>query len=295
MNIRKLLIGVMVAFVVSGSLVFVLYKKIQSGNNNAVKVEHVWHYIAAKRNIAAGESLSATMMTSVDWSSPVPVEGALTSSEKGLGRIVNFPIASGMVITERMLATEGSSYGLPQKIPDGMRAIAIKTDDISDLGGFLFPGSHVDVLLTLQSGVGGEVHSAAGQDGGNKTVVVLENTEVLSTGTELVADPSDKPTTVSVVNLLVSADDARKVALAEAQGAVHLVLRNSGDAGNANHKVTYLSDIMGTPERIPAHAIKKDPKQELQMILGPKSYTETYRDNIPVGESATPAGGGLQK
>jgi pilus assembly protein CpaB len=297
MNMRKVLMGIIVAFVISGSLVFVLYKKIQAGNNSAAKVTHVWHYYAANRNIAAGESLSATMIAPVDWSSPVPVDGAISESDKALGRIAAYPVANGMVITERMLASAGSSYGLPQKIPDGMRAIAIKTDDVADLGGFLFPGAHVDVLLTL--GGGGAAVMGARGGGGERTVVVLENTEVLSTGKQMVADPSDKPTVVSVVNLLVSADDARKIALAESQGSVHLALRNSADGGNSTHKVTYLGEITGDPTLFHAAAIrdalKPPPPQELQMILGAKSYTETYRDNIPVGETVTLPGGGLRK
>jgi pilus assembly protein CpaB len=296
MNMRKVLMGIVIAFVISGSLVFVLYKKIQAGNSSAAKVSHVWHYVAANRNIAVGESLSATMMSPVDWNSPVPVDGAISSPDKALGRIVAYPIANGMVLTERMLASAGSSYGLPQKIPDGMRAIAIKTDDVSDLGGFLFPGAHVDVLLTLSGGTAAPGPRSSG--GGEKTVMVLENTEVLSTGKQMVADPSDKPTAVSVVNLLVSADDARKVALAEAQGSVHLALRNSGDEGTSSHKVTYLSDITGTPTPFHAKAPRADHKpqlQQLEMVLGVKSYTETYRDNVPVGEIAALAGGGLRK
>lgn len=298
MNMRKVLLGIVVAFVISGSLVFVLYKKIQAGNSSTAKVSHVWHYVAANRNIAAGESLSASMLSPVDWSSPVPVDGAITAPSEALGRIVAYPIANGMVLTERMLASAGSSYGLPQKIPNGMRAIAIKTDDVADLGGFLFPGAHVDVLVTL----GGTMQSGgAASSGGQKTVLVLGNVEVLSTGKQMIADPSDKPSTVSVVNLLVTADNALKVALAEEQGSVHLALRNSSDESNASEKMSVMSDLTGAPTLFHTALRRATPKteelqeQHVEMVLGAKSYVETYRDNVPVGATTAPVGGGLRK
>ena len=289
MNIRKIFIGIAIAFVISGSLVFILYKKIQNGNSSTAKVAHVWHYVAASRSLASGESLTLAMMAPVDWNSPVPVDDAITEPDKALGRIVAYPIASGMILTEKSLAAPGSSFGLPEKIPDGMRAIAVKTDEVADLGGFLFPGTHVDVLLTIGCG------SAGAQGGGGRvrTIVVLEDVGVLSVGKQMIPDPSDKPTPVSVVNLLVNADDARKVALAEQQGSLHLTLRNSGDRGNAEHKVTYLTDITGAPA--PAVRVRtKDgpPPQRLEMTLGSKGSVQTYRDNIPVREPSAALTGG---
>jgi pilus assembly protein CpaB len=246
--------------------------------------------VAASRSLASGESLTLAMMAPVDWNSPVAVDGAITNPEKALGRIVAYPIAGGMILTEKSLAAPGSSFGLPEKIPVGMRAIAVKTDEVADLGGFLFPGTHVDVLLTI--GGGGSV-GAQGGSGSVRTIVVLEDVDVLAVGKQMIADPSDKPTPVSVVNLLVNADDARKIALAEQQGSLHLTLRNSGDRGSAEHKVTYLTDITGSPASAVRVRTKEGPApQRLEMTLGSKGSVQTYRDNIPVSESSSALNGG---
>jgi pilus assembly protein CpaB len=132
---------------------------------------------------------------------------------------------------------------------------------------------------------------------------VLEDVGVLATGKQMVPDPTGKPTAVSVVTLLVTPDDSRKVALAQQKGVVHLALRNGGDHGTADHKTTYLSDLTGVMPDVeirPAHAKKAEKKraeesslQHLEVVRGTKTSTQTYRNNVQVEESmaAQPVGG----
>ena len=61
-----------------------------------------------------------------------------------------FPIAANEPVRDSLLATPGA-VGLTAKIPDGMRAVAVETNDVTNVSGFLFPGCHVDVLVTFQS------------------------------------------------------------------------------------------------------------------------------------------------
>ena len=72
------------------------------------------------------------------------------------------------------LASSGS-FGLSAKIPDGMRATSVKTNEVMNIAGFIFPGSHVDVLVTLR----GENNAAS-----NTTHTVLQNVQVLATGNQ---------------------------------------------------------------------------------------------------------------
>jgi len=296
-NIRKLLIGALVSLAVAGLFVFIVYQKMQTGEMAAARMSRQWHYVAATRNIAAGERLTANMLTTVNWTSTLPVDGAIGSPEKAVGRLASFPIAGGMVVTEALLAAPDSALGLPQKIPDGMRAIAIQTDEVADFGGFLFPGAQVDVLMTIKGPGAMIAPIVRGFVDRDRTIVVLEDIAVLATGKQMVPDPSGKPTTVSVVTLLVTPDDARKVALAQQKGIVHLALRNSGDRGSAVHKATYLSDLIGapTPQSRPfvSRSVAPTPEEltvdRLEIVTGSKSYTQTYHNNIPVKEALVPS------
>ncbi len=67
-----------------------------------------------------------------------------------MGRIVLYPIAAQEPIREQLLAAPGASVGLTAKIPDGMRAVAIQTNEVNNVSGFLFPGCHVDALVTFR-------------------------------------------------------------------------------------------------------------------------------------------------
>jgi pilus assembly protein CpaB len=304
-NMRKLFIGVLVSVVVATLCVFIVYRKIQTGTNDGAKTSSEWHYVAATRDIAAGERLGPDMLTTVNWSSTLPVEGAFNSPDKAVGRIASFPLASGMVVTEKLLASADSSLGLPQKIPEGMRAIAIQTDEVADFGGFLFPGAHVDVLMTIKAVTAGPMMQPIKQVvDRDRTIVVLEDVGVLATGKQIVPDPSGKPTSVSVVTLLVTPDDARKVALAQQKGIVQLALRNGADHGSALHRATYLSDLAGPPAPESRSTVPKglatktdEPNlQHLEVILGVRRSTQTFRNNIPVGDApAPPPVGGILK
>ena len=135
------------------------------------------------------------------------------------GRILLYPIPPKEPIREQLLAAPGAAIGLTAKIPDGMRAVAVVTNEVNNVSGFLFPGSHVDVLVTFRKEMDKEP----------MTSTVLQNIEVLSTGERLQPDPSGKPQNVKVVTLLMAPEDAQKLMLASNEGTVQFVLRNGAD------------------------------------------------------------------
>ena len=113
------------------------------------------------------------------WSgqSNLPLEGAFTKPEDVVGKILLYPVPPKEPIRNQLLAGPGSAIGLTAKIPDGMRAVAVVTNEVNNVSGFLFPGSHVDVLVTF--------HAESGKE--PMTTTVVQNVEVLSTGERLAA------------------------------------------------------------------------------------------------------------
>ena len=97
------------------------------------------------------------------------------------------------------------------KIPDGMRAISLRSDQVVGVAGFLLPGTHVDVLVTFR----------APNTGDSITSTVMQDAQVIATGQKMEPDPEGKPTTTDVVTLLVTPGDAQKVVEASSQGTVH--------------------------------------------------------------------------
>jgi len=233
------------AFAVSLAATFLLYSRIKKQLYRPPALQ----LVASSRPLEAGTQLTADQLMMVEWPSNLPLEGALTSVDSAVGRILLVPIPPKEPLRESLLAGPGAAIGLTAKIPDGMRAVAVVTNEVNNVSGFLFPGSHVDILVTLRADNGAQP----------MTSTVLQNIEVLSTGERLQPDPSGKPQNVKVVTLLMSPEDAQKLLLASNQGTVQFVLRNGADQVQTAQRPSVMRELqgLGGPPAPAAKAVKK--------------------------------------
>jgi len=199
------------ALVISLAVSYFLYNRIK--RQFALSVQPL-KIVAATKPLDAGATISADAVTLIDWPVNFPLEGSFKNPQDVVGRVVMFPIAGKEPVREMLLAAPGS-VGLTAKIPDGMRAVAVETNDVTNVSGFLFPGCHVDVLVTFRPESGAQTEQ-------DLTAIVLQNVEVLSTGERLQPDPSGKPQKVRQVTMLLNPDDAQKLVLAANKGTVSL-------------------------------------------------------------------------
>jgi pilus assembly protein CpaB len=177
-------------------------------------------------------------LKTVNWPASFPLNGAFLKPQDLVGRSLLYPLAAGEPILDRDLTIPG--MGLTVKIPDGMRAVALRSNEVVGVAGFLFPGSHVDVLVTYRSDASPEP----------STATVLQDAEVLAAGNQVEPNPDGRPATVNVVTLLVKPNDAERVVLASAQGTIHFVLRNGADKDQVVDTPVALSQL------IPGVAVK---------------------------------------
>lgn len=163
-----------------------------------------------------------------------------------VGRGVIQGITRGEFILPNKLAGENGGSGLPSLIPPGMLADAVRVNDVVSVGGFVVPGTRVDVLLTGNPGAGGE----------QQTTTVLENVAVVANGANLERNSNGEPQNSPVITLLVSPDDAQKLTLASAQGKIQLALRNPLDTSKHDLNATGTSALYkGVP--VPVKEITK--------------------------------------
>ena len=136
------------------------------------------HFIvAASETLEAGELLKAGSLRLMEW--PVPLPGSVLKVDEIAGRILLFPVAKDQPILAAYLAPAGVSSGLTAKIPSGMRAVSVRSDEVVGVAGFLLPGTHVDVLLTY--------HSDKSPD--SRTATVLQDVVVVAAGQQIRPDP----------------------------------------------------------------------------------------------------------
>jgi len=230
-------------------------------------------YVAASGSLQANQVLHAGDLRLISWPSGEPLPGAFTSPEAVIGRVLLFPLSEGEPILDRQLSKAGAGTGIMVKIPNGMRAISLRTDDIVGVAGFLLPDTHVDVLVTL--------HTNNSAD--PLTLTVLQDAVVLASGQKTEPDPEGKANSATVVTILVKPEDAERVVLASNQGTIHFALRNGLDREEYKGPPALLGELPGVPPAIP---VKEEVKAAepaaakpytVETILGKTQRTDDFR------------------
>src|SRR5207248_8191050 len=221
---------------------------------------------------------SSKDLTLLDWFGDTVPAGAFTKTETIVGRPLLYPLSAKQPVLERDLGVQGAGVGLAGKIPEGMRATAVRSNEISGVAGFLYPGSHVDVLVTF---------TPPGSNNVPVTQTVLQDVEVLTAGQTSEPDPQGKPQSVSVVTLLVNPEDSQKLQLASMQGNIQFVLRSGVDQKNVTLKPTRLDQLVASekPPVVAPPSTKKVPRRAadpprqmyvLEVIEGTKRSVEKF-------------------
>ena len=170
----------------------------------------------------------------------------MTKVEDAVGRGVIEPVYSGEVVLEARIAARGAGAGLASTIPSGMRAVAVRVNDVVGVSGFATPGMHVDILIAG--------NPPSGSNAGTVTKTLLQNIEILSAGQNTQKDAEGKPVIVPVVNLLVTPEQAEILSLASNDARIQLVLRNPMDKEEVKTPGTALSSLFGGAPVAPAAA-----------------------------------------
>src|SRR6266566_859760 len=277
MGTRRLGFALVAALVISLGITSVFYARITRTQASArPKTKRI---IAAAVALQPGTPITAENLTEIDWPVNVPLEGLIERKEDVAGHALMYGVAVHQPVLQRDLASS-ASLGLSAKIPDGMRATAVKTNEVTNIAGFIFPGSHVDVLVTLKPD-----NNASSTE----TRTVLQNVLVLSTGTRIDPDPNGKPENVSVVTLLVTPEQSEKLALAESQGTIQFVLRNSADAATPATPAVDMAELTGMAKQPVPQPGKAHPKSAAPAVKPVNSYIVETLANGKITVSKFPA------
>jgi pilus assembly protein CpaB len=220
MNQNRMLLGLAVAVAVALLLSTFVYRQFEKASN--VKPVVAQRIVVAAKALPLGTRVQASNMRLIPWPAGEPVVGMFTRIEDCADRALITDVAANELILDSKLAPKEAGAGLPAVIPQGMRALSVAVNDVVGVAGFVTPGTMVDVLVT------GKV-SDGGHGGDNITRTILENVRVLAAGQKIEQDREGKPQTVPVITLLVSPEDAGRLAMASTEGKIQLALRNTVD------------------------------------------------------------------
>ena len=285
MNRRVQLILVS-AFVIAALCSYVVYRVV--GSHIAASQPKTTSVIVAASDIKLGSVLKDTDLGTVEIGGTLP-EGAIVSRLEAVNRGVISDLYKGEPVLESRLAAPGAGGGLAATIPPGMRACAIKVDEVVGVAGFVTPGMRVDVLIS------GNPPGATDVSEGPRVKTLLQNIQVLSAGTDIQKDGEGKPQQVQVVNVLVTPEQAEELSLATSQTHIQLVLRNPLDTKVAEPPGTVVANLyrdknaavpMPKPRPVPVATTHVEPKKATPQVYVVQVYngSKQSEQKFAVGE-----------
>ncbi len=225
--------------------------------------------MVAKKALPVGTIIDADSLTFQPWPKELMQSAYYVDQQpdsKNLaGTVVRYAIAAGQPVTRGSLVGPQDRGFLAAALGSGMRAVTVPVNNTTGVAGFVFPGDHVDLVLTQQV--------AGGGDGAPLKVseTIVRNVRVLATDqrfTDKDADGKTAVKTFSNVTFEVTPRIAEKIAVAQSIGQLSLSLRSIADNSADLERAVAAGDV-----KIPASA---SPAQEKQMLL---AYADRPVDN----------------
>lgn len=252
-----------IALVMATLASYALYLAVQSMPVREVEVNSV-PVVVATQDLPVGTMLTADHVKLTQWPASSPVSGGFAEVTDVSDRGLIAPVVMNEPITEVKLAPREAGGGLPPSIPLGMRAISIKVNEVVGVAGFVVPGTRVDVLATV-----GRL------DGGTMSKVVVSNVQVLTAGTryDLETSRSGEPLPSTVVTLMVTPEEAERIALASNEGALVLTLRNPLDTKPTETEGIRTAALMGQTPPPPVVVQRPGRRVAVRPAPEPKPYT----------------------
>lgn len=250
---QRVTVILLIALVISAGVTYLVYQAVVSRSQASTVAST--QIIVAARDLETGTLIKDADLKTGTWAG-VPPKGMAVKTDGLSGRGVIATIYAGEPILESRLAPAGAGAGLAATIPTGMRACAVKVNEIVGVAGFVVPGMRVDVLIS-------------GKVPGNRTTddikvkTLLQNIEVLSAGQNYQKDAEGKPIVVPVVNLLVNPEQAEVLSLASNETRIQLVLRNPLDREVAKTKGSAVTALFGESKPEPKPAAQARPRMNL--------------------------------
>lgn len=227
------------------------------------------HYspvVIAAREITLLSPISEADIRVIDFPKAHAPEGSLSDVHQVIGKIVTQTIHTGEVLVASRVRDHLEGSLLAQTLPDTTRAVSVRVNDVSGVGGFILPGSLVDVLVSRKQ--------AASQV---RTETIVNAARVMAVGQETSAEKLT-PMLVQVVTLELTPPDAEQVVQAMSEGTIQLILRNPSDHSVYLPPHPKSDGQTGTPQSTPDQT---DRPKDTRLLI--KGVQEVWMECTPSG------------
>jgi pilus assembly protein CpaB len=231
-----------IAVLAGGGLAYGTYNLVQNqpARTAAVATQPV---VVAAADLQLGSELKKEDLTIVNFPAGQAPEGTFTQPSDLVGRGLIAPVVKNEPVLPSKLASKEAGAGLPPVIPEGMRAVSVRVNEVIGVAGYVLPGTRVDVVATA---------SPNDTRADTTSKLILSNVQVLTAGTRMEQDQEKgKPMQVTVVTLLVNPEQSERLALASTEGKIQLALRNPLDQTAPETPGVKTASLVGTARALP--------------------------------------------
>ena len=212
--------------------------------------------VVAAVDIPIGAPITAEMLATSEIPKGTEPADSFALAETVVGKVARTEVRKGAYVSQTAFSDTTSQSNISGLLAPGLRAIAVKVDQVNGVGTLIRPGDFVDVIVTFGAGkfpvvtTNPETKKLEVVDGVNATSVkdIIQNVQVVATlasaqpptATGATADGQAAPASgatatdqaVQIVLLAVTAQQAEVIRFGEVDGAdnsVTLVLRSVKD------------------------------------------------------------------
>lgn len=263
MNAKKvlLLVGALVIAVMTAVMAKNMFAGAGARQAQAAPVQTGPKILVARKALPVGTIIDQESLSYQPWPKEMIdtayyVDGKGADVKRLIGTVVRYPITAGQPVTRGSLVGPQDRGFLAAALGSGMRAVTVPVNATTGVAGFVFPGDHVDIVLTQDVKGGGD------GDPLKVSETIVRNARVLATDQRTSDKDEDGKTSVKTftnVTLEVTPRIAEKIAVAQSVGNLSLSLRSIADNGAELAREVAAGDI-----KVPANA---NPVQEKAMML----------------------------
>lgn len=193
--------------------------------------------VVAGRDIPYGQPIQVQMLQVISWPQEAVPPGAITE----VGNLIAKPgqplrrakraIAQGELILASKVSAFGEKVTIVHSLGPNSRAMAIKVNAVTAVGGLVTPGDSVDVVLTQ------------GRGALLRAVTILQKIRVIAIDQDS-DEHSDQPDIAATVTVEVTPEQGQKLALAQKAGTLSLSLRTLDNVVDKPMDSIRLSDLL---------------------------------------------------
>ncbi|MCE6951400.1 Flp pilus assembly protein CpaB [Cereibacter sphaeroides] len=243
MAMRSVLVAMLGVAIAGGSAIGARHYLIATpalSSPEAGPVAEMVQVIVAARDIPFGTEIQPSMLKVIAWPKQALPPSAVTDPKLLLPAEGQQPrrAVKGISQGEIMLTSKISGYGekvtVVQNLSPNTRAMAIKVDAVTAVGGLITPGDRVDIVLTQ------------GQSGSLRATTILQNIRIVGVDRQT-DERSEQSTVARTVTVEVTPEQGQALALAQKAGTLSLTLRTLDAEPNRQMESVALEDILNAP------------------------------------------------